>query len=81
MALQGVVVAVLRSLAHLGGADAVNAAVTLARWRAPFRAEAAEALGTLCNPGAGSAALRSLGAAGNPLLARAAERAQKRCAR
>jgi HEAT repeat protein len=82
MALQGVVVAVLRALAHLGGPDAVNAAVTLAGDRRhPFRAEAAEALGTLCDPGPGSAALRSLGAAGDPLLARAAERAQKRCAK
>ncbi len=82
LALEGVAVAVLRALAHLGGPDAVNAAVTLAADRRhPFRAEAAEALGTLCDPGAGSAALRSLGAAGDPLLARAAERAQKRCAK
>ena len=82
LALEGVAVAVLRALAHLGGPDAVNAAVTLAGDRRhPFRAEAAEALGTLCDPGAGSAALRSLGAAGDPLLARAAERAQKRCAK
>ncbi len=80
MALEGVAVAVLRALVHLGGPDAVNAAVTLAGDRRhPFRADAAEALGTLCDPGAGSAALRSLGAAGDPLLARAAERAQKRC--
>jgi HEAT repeat protein len=82
MALQGVVVAVLRSLAHLGGPDAVKAAVILAGDRRhPFRADAAEALGKLCDPGAGSAALRSMGAAGDPLLARAAERAQKRCAK
>jgi len=82
LALEGVVVALLRSLAHLGGPDAVNAAVTLAGDRRhPFRAEAAEALGALCDPGAGSAALRSLGAAGDPLLARVAERAQKRCAK
>jgi HEAT repeat protein len=82
MALEGVAVAVLRALVHLGGPDAVNAAVTLAGDRRhPFRAEAAEALGSLCDPGAGSAALRSLGAAGDPLLARAAERAQKRCAK
>src|SRR5450631_831773 len=82
LALEGVAVAVLRALAHLGGPEAVNAAVTLAGDRRhPFRADAAEALGTLCDPGAGSAALRSLGAAGDPLLARAAERAQKRCAK
>jgi HEAT repeat protein len=82
MALEGVAVAVLRSLVHLGGPEAVNAAVTLAGDRRhPFRADAAEALGSLCDPGAGSAALRSLGAAGDPLLARAAERAQKRCAK
>ncbi|HSY39469.1 MAG TPA: HEAT repeat domain-containing protein, partial [Polyangia bacterium] len=82
LALEGVAVAVLRALVHLGGQDAVNAAVTLAGDRRhPFRAEAAEALGSLCDPGAGSAALRALGAAGDPLLARAAERAQKRCAK
>lgn len=82
LALEGVAVAVLRALVHLGGPEAVNAAVTLAGDRRhPFRADAAEALGTLCDPGAGSAALRSLAAAGDPLLARAAERAQKRCAK
>jgi HEAT repeat protein len=82
LALEGVAVAVLRALAHLGGPEAVNAAATLAGDRRhPFRAAAAEALGSLCDPGAGSAALRSLGAAGDPLLARAAERAQKRCAK
>jgi len=82
LALEGVAVAVLQALAHLGGPDAVNAAVTLAGDRRhPFRAAAAEALGSLCDPGPGSAALRSLGAAGDPLLARAAERAQKRCAK
>jgi HEAT repeat protein len=80
MALEGVAVAVLRSLARLGGPDAVKAAVTLAGdKRHPFRAAAADALGTLCDPGAGNAALRSLAASGNPSLVDAAERAAKRC--
>jgi len=82
LALEGVVVAVLRALGKLGGADAVQAAVTLAGdKRHPFRAAAADVLGTLCDPGAGGAALRALAASGDPQLARAAERAQKRCAK
>jgi HEAT repeat protein len=80
LALQGVAVAVLRALGHLGGPDAVQAAVALAGDKHhPFRAAAADVLGDLCDPGAGSAALRGLAASSDPSLARAAERAQKRC--
>jgi HEAT repeat protein len=82
LALEGVAMATLRALAHLGGPDAVKTAVALAGdARHPFRASAAEALGLLCDPGAGSAALRALAASGDPSLARAAERAEKRCAK
>jgi HEAT repeat protein len=82
LALEGVALAVLRALGHLGGPDAVAAAVALAGDKHhPFRAAAADVLGTLCDPGAGSAALRALSGSGDPSLARAAERAQKRCAK
>jgi HEAT repeat protein len=82
LALEGVALAVLRALGHLGGPDALGAAVALAGDKHhPFRAAAADVLGTLCDPGAGSAALRSLAASGDPSLARAAERAQRRCAK
>ena len=82
LALEGVAIAVLRSLARLGGPDAVKAAVTLAGdKRHPFRSAAAEALGTLCDPGAGSVALRSLSSSGDPSLVSAADRAEKRCAK
>ena len=55
MALQGVVVAMLRALAHLGGPDAVKAAVTLAGDRRhPFRADAAEVINPSGNAAVGS---------------------------
>jgi HEAT repeat protein len=80
MALEGVAMAVLRALARLGGPDAVSAAAALATdTHHPFRAVAAEALGTLCDPGAGQAALRALASDNDPALTRAAERAEKRC--
>ncbi len=74
--------ATLRALARLGGSDAVKAAAALAAdAHHPFRAAAAEALGLLCDPGAGSAALRALAASGDPSLARLAERPEKRCSK
>ena len=61
LALEGVAATALRALAHLGGPDAVGAAVTLAGdKRHPYRAAAVEALGTLCDPVAGRATLRAL---------------------
>jgi HEAT repeat protein len=82
LALGGVAMATLRALARLGGPDAVKAAVALAGdAHHPFRAAAAEALGLLCDPGPGNAALHSLAASGDPSLVRAAQRAEKRCAK
>ncbi|HEY4393735.1 MAG TPA: HEAT repeat domain-containing protein [Polyangia bacterium] len=80
LALQGVAVAVLRALGHLGGPDALQAAVALAGDKHhPFRTAAADVLGALCDPGAGAASLRALAISGDPSLAHAADRAQKRC--
>ena len=54
LALEGVAATTLRALARLGGPDARGAAVTLAvDKRHPFRSTAVEALGMLCDPGAG----------------------------
>ena len=73
--------ATLRAVAHLGGADAVAVAVALAAdTRHPFQTAAVEALGVLCDPGAGHATLEKMAAAGDTPLARTAARAQKRCA-
>jgi hypothetical protein len=81
LALQGAAIAVLRALARLGGPDAVITAVTLAGDTGrPYRAPAIEALGTLCDPGAGAAALQKLATGRDANLAEAAARAQKRCA-
>ena len=71
----------LRSLAHLGGPEATAAAVKLAKdERHPFQSTAVEALGVLCDPGAGAATLRDLGAGPAGALALAAQNAEKRCA-
>ena len=68
------------TVASVTGPDALQAAVSLAGdKRHPFRAAAADVLGSLCDPGAGAAALRALAASSDPSLARTAERAQKRC--
>jgi HEAT repeat protein len=81
LALEGVAVATLRAVAHLGGADAVAVSVTLAAdTRHPFRAAAIDALGTLCDPGAGHVTLEKMAAGSDGLLARVAERAERRCA-
>ncbi|HXJ20417.1 MAG TPA: HEAT repeat domain-containing protein [Polyangia bacterium] len=81
LALQGAAVAVLRALARLGGPEAVNTTVALAGdAHHPYRAPAIEALGMLCDPGAGNAALHALATGHDANLAEAAARAQKRCA-
>src|SRR5205814_5907969 len=55
LALEGVTVVVMQSLSRLGGAEAVGAAVQLARdGRPPFKRTALEALGQLCDPGPGA---------------------------
>jgi len=80
LALEGVAAAALRALAHLGGPDAVGAAVTLAAdKRHPYRATAIEALATMCDPVAGRATLRALATGPEPSLAVAAQNAEKHC--
>jgi HEAT repeat protein len=81
LSVEGVAEMTLRSLAHLGGPEATAAAVTLAKdKRHPFQATAVEALGTLCDPGAGAATLRELAAGPPGALTVAAQSADKRCA-
>ena len=81
LAIEGVAVATLRAVAHLGGAEAVAVAVALAAdTRHPFQTAAVEALAVLCDPGSGRATLEKLAAAGETPLARTAARAGKRCA-
>jgi len=81
LAMEGVAVATLRALAHLGGMEAVAAAVDLAGdTRYPFQTVAVEALGVLCDPGAGRATLAKLAAGAETSLSRQAARAEKRCA-
>jgi len=80
LSVEGVAETTLRSLAHLGGPDATAAAVTLAKdARHPFQTTAVEALGMLCDPGAGAATLRELAAGPPGALALAAQNADKRC--
>jgi HEAT repeat protein len=80
IALEGVAASTLRALARLGGPEAVSAAVTLANdKRHPFRPTAIEALGTLCDPGAGATTLRTLEQSSDPALAVAAQTAARRC--
>jgi HEAT repeat protein len=80
LSVEGVAEMTLRSLAHLGGPEATTAAVKLAKdKRHPFQATAVEALGVLCDPGAGAATLRELAAGPPGALAVAAQNADKRC--
>ena len=82
LALEGVAATALRALAQLGGPEALQAALALAAdTRHPFRGGAIEALGTLCDPGRGQAALQSFVTGPDPALAVAAQNAQRRCAR
>jgi HEAT repeat protein len=81
MSVEGVAVMTLRSLARLGGPDATSAAVSLAKdKRHPFQTTAIDALGTLCDPGAGAVTLRELEASSSPSIAVAAQNAAKHCA-
>jgi HEAT repeat protein len=80
LALESVAAAALRALVRLGGPAAVTTAVALASdARHPFREVAIDALGTLCDPGAGSRALETLAAGSDAALATAAQRAARRC--
>jgi HEAT repeat protein len=81
LAVEGVAVAALRSLAHLGGPEAVASAVALAKDpRHPYRENAIEALGLLCDPGAGAATLHAIAGGRDATAALAAQSAQHRCA-
>jgi HEAT repeat protein len=80
LAVEGVAVAVLRSLAHLGGPEAVSSAVALANdTHHPYRQNAIEALGLLCDPGAGAKTLHAIGAGGDSTLALTAQSALHHC--
>jgi HEAT repeat protein len=80
LSVEGVAETNLRSLARLGGPDARAAAIRLAKdARHPFQTSAVEALGVLCDPGAGAATLRELASGPPGALALAAQGAEKRC--
>jgi len=81
LALEGVAASALRTLAHLGGREAVAVSVALANdTKHPFRSNAIDALGTLCDPEAGAATLRAIGQGRDSSLAIAAQNAERRCA-
>ena len=80
IAIEGVAATALRALAHLGGPAAVATAVTLANdTRHPYRHNAIEALGGLCDPGAGAATLRAIAAGPDAAAALSAQAAQHHC--
>jgi HEAT repeat protein len=80
IAIEGVAATALRALAHLGGPTAVATAVTLANdTRHPYRHNAIEALGGLCDPGAGAATLRVIAAGADAAAALSAQAAQHHC--
>jgi HEAT repeat protein len=82
LSVEGVAAASLRALARLGGPEATRSAVTLAKdARHPFRQPAVEALGTLCDPGAGAATLKELASGKDAGLAAAAQGSLERCSR
>jgi len=80
LAVEGVAVAVLRSLAHLGGPEAVSSSVTLANdTRHPYRQNAIEALAMMCDPGAGAKTLHAIAASGETAVALTAQTALHHC--
>ncbi len=80
LAVEGVAVAVLRSLAHLGGPEAVSSVVALANdTRHPYRQNAIEALGMMCDPGAGAKTLHAIAAGGDSTLALTAQSVLHHC--
>ena len=79
VALEGVTVVVMQSLARVGGPEAVGAALQLLRdERSQFKRTALEALGQLCDPGA-AAAVAAATRDPEPSVAAAAIAAQRRC--
>ncbi len=80
LAVEGVAVAALRSLTHLGGPEAVSSAVALTNdTRHPYRQNAIEALGLLCDPGAGAKTLHAIAGGGDTTLALTAQTALHHC--
>ncbi|MES1157550.1 MAG: HEAT repeat domain-containing protein, partial [Haliangium ochraceum] len=80
LAIEGVVVAALRSLGALGGPAAAGAAARLATdVRHPYRALAVDVLGDICDPGAGARALAAVRAGTDAALATAAQTSERRC--
>jgi HEAT repeat protein len=79
LALEGVTVVVMQSLARLGGPEAVGAAGQLLRDERPlFKRTALEALGQLCDRGAAQA-VSTAARDPDPSVAAAASAAQRRC--
>jgi HEAT repeat protein len=80
LALEGVAVVAVQSLARVGGPDAVGAAVNLlADERPVFRKAAVEALGQLCDRSQGARAVEAATRDNDPTVAAAAAGAQRRC--
>jgi HEAT repeat protein len=80
LALEGVTVVAVQSLARVGGPEAVGAAVKLSRDERPvFKRAAMEALGQLCDGGEGARTLEAGQRDPEPSVAAAAESARRRC--
>jgi len=80
LAIEGVTVMALRSLAHLGGSEAARVAADLAVDAGhPYRKVAIESLGEICDPVLGARALSAAARAGTDRLAADAREAAQRC--
>jgi HEAT repeat protein len=80
LALEATATATLRALAEVGGPTALKAALQLRSDPRPvFRRSASEALGKLCDPGAGAQALRAATRDPDPAVAAAATASLRRC--
>jgi HEAT repeat protein len=76
-----VTVVAMQGLARVGGPSAVAGALDLLKDERPmFRKAALEALGQLCDPGAGAQAVAAARRDPDPSVATAAGAAQRRCA-
>lgn len=82
LAVEGVVVAALRTLGQLGGSDAAAVAARLANdKRHPYREVGIEVLGQLCDRTVGESALAKIRAGDDAALSLAAQAAEERCRR
>jgi HEAT repeat protein len=80
LALEGVTVVAMQSLARVGGPEAVGAALQLlGDERLLFKRTALEALGQLCDIGRGTAAVAAAMRDKDPSVAAAASAAHRRC--